>query len=546
MKYIKTKLILFSILLTLFVISCSSDDPVVATVGEHEIHLSQFQKRYENFLLSTGIQDNLRTRLGVLDNMINEILLYYYDANTLIFDDPEYQREQEWNKRQAVLAYLKDREIYAKINVTEKELRQAYYRAHVSIAARHLFARTKEEADNLYQLLKAGASFKELAKQVFTDSTLRNNGGYLGYFSWGDMDPAFENAAFSLKVGEISKPVKTAQGYSIIKVEDRKEIPLMTEDDFQKRKKKLERSLRISKKLPYERAYIAKIFDDKLLKFNEKGLEILLPMVQSPGEYVLESPNEVNTICAIYKNHKFTALDLLNKLKIVPKYHLQKIDSIRKLKVAIKGILIQDLLYNIAVQKGYDRLPAVQDVYQGLRMKTFLKYKMDDIVRSAFYPDSAIFDYYKKNIAVFSEPRKMEIQEIIVKNKNLANEILLQLKRGANFGKLAKKYSIRKWSAGNNGVIPLSPVEEFGILKDKLWNAKIGKLLGPLEIKGAYGIFRVLKKQDSKPIPFAEIRNQVLERMKIDLRTKTVSDYLKVLRSKVPIEIDYKNLRFVR
>ena len=142
-----------------------------------------------------------------------------------------------------------------------------------------MFARTKEEADNLYQLLKAGASFKELAKQVFTDSTLRNNGGYLGYFSWGDMDPAFENAAFSLKVGEISKPVKTAQGYSIIKVEDRKEIPLMTEDDFQKRKKKLERSLRISKKLPYERAYIAKIFDDKLLKFNEKGLEILLPMV---------------------------------------------------------------------------------------------------------------------------------------------------------------------------------------------------------------------------------------------------------------------------
>ncbi len=488
----------------------------------------------------------MSARLGVLNNMINEILLYYYDQDTQIFDDPEYKKEQEWNKRQAVLAYLKDREIYSKITVTEQELREAYYRAHVSIAARHLFARTKEEAENLYELLKAGASFEQLAKQVFTDSTLRNNGGYLGYFSWGDMDPAFENAAFSLKVGEISKPVKTAQGYSIIKVEDRKEIPLMTEDDFQKRKKNLERSIKISKKIPYERKYISKFFDDKLLKFHDENLQILLPIVVSQNEYLLESPKELNLICAEYKEHKYTLLDLLNKLRIIPKYHLRKITDLRKLKIAIKGILIQDLLYDIAIQKGYDKIPAVQEAYKNLEMMTFLKYKMDDIVRSAYYPDSAIYEYYKNNIALFSEPRKLKVQEIIVNDKSLADELLKRLQKGESFEKLARKYSIRKWSAENGGIIELSPIEDFGKLKEKFWNAKIGKLLGPWKINDAYGIFRVLEKKDSHPIPFLDIRNQVLKRMQWDLKTKTVTDYLKVLRTKTDVKIFYKNLRFVR
>ncbi len=545
MKIIKKINRYFLLFLIISLISCSSDDPLVATVGDHEIHLSEFQKRYKNFLLSTGVKDNLTARLGVLNNMINEILLYYYTKNDDIFDDPEYKKELEWNKREAALAYLKDREIYAKINVTEKELRQAYYRAHVSIAARHLFAKTKEEADNLYQLLKAGVSFSQLAKQVFTDSTLRNNGGYLGYFSWGDMDPAFENAAYSLKVGEISKPVKTVQGYSIIKVEDRKEIPLMTEDDFQRRKKNLERSIKISKKIPYERAYISKFFDGKLMKFNDDNLQILLPLISTKGEYLLESEKELNLVCATYKGHKYTVLDLLNKLKIIPKFHLRKINNLRKLKTAIKGILIQDLLYDIAKSKGYDKVPAVRKTLKSLNMMTFLRYKMDEIMRSAYFPDSAVIDYYKKNISMFSEPRKLKIREIIVKDKDLADKLILKLKQGADFSQLAKRYSLRKWSAENGGVIGPSPIDDFGDLKNILWNAKIGQLLGPLEIKGFYGIFKVLEKTNSRPVPFEKIRNQVLASMKRDLRTKTVEDYLKVLRNRNQVKIYYKNLRFV-
>ena len=216
--------------IVLFILAClyipvkgeekTKDEQPVASVGTHEITLGDFHTRYAEYLSSSGVKDNNKVRESVLSNMINEVALYYYDNNRDLFNNKDYKLEQEWSKKQTILAYLKDQEIYAKIQVSDKELREAFLRVNQKIAARHLFAQTEEEADNLYQLLMAGQDFKTLAKQVFTDSTLRNNGGYLGYFTWGDMDPAFEDAAFSLKVGEISKPVKTKYGYSIIKVED--------------------------------------------------------------------------------------------------------------------------------------------------------------------------------------------------------------------------------------------------------------------------------------------------------------------------------------
>ena len=154
------------------------------------------------------------------ENVINEILLYYYDSNENILKDSKYLKELEEIRVRTILAYLKDQEVYAKITVTEQEVREAFSRVNEEIAARHLFAKTEDEANNLYELVKMGVDFELLAKQVFTDSVLKNNGGYLGYFTWGDMDPSFEDAAYSMKVGEISPPVKTDYGYSIIKLED--------------------------------------------------------------------------------------------------------------------------------------------------------------------------------------------------------------------------------------------------------------------------------------------------------------------------------------
>ncbi|WP_286978444.1 peptidylprolyl isomerase [Pseudomonas sp.] len=96
--------------------------------------------------------------------------------------------------------------------------------------ARHLLLKASDpvdpEADEasrqellaLREQIEAGADFSEVAEQHSQDSTAAE-GGDLGYFSRGTMVPAFENAAFALKPGEVSQPVRTVFGWHLIKLE---------------------------------------------------------------------------------------------------------------------------------------------------------------------------------------------------------------------------------------------------------------------------------------------------------------------------------------
>ncbi|HTR81130.1 MAG TPA: peptidylprolyl isomerase, partial [Bacteroidota bacterium] len=306
---------MLSAVLALFAVSgaCSSsrsDVPqqIVATVGDSTITFQEFLDRYEDYLIFTGLQDNMQARFAILNNMINEILLRHYDDNSKIYADPEYQKEitSAWNR--TVLAFLKDQEVYAKITVTDQELREAYRRSKIKLAVRHLYAATEKDAENLYSLAAMGVSFDELAKQCFTDTALRNNGGYLGYINWGETDPNFENAAYALKVGEISKPVKTTEGYSIIRVDDRIEDPFMTDYEFLNMKHKLERALKIEKKQPYEKAYLEKVFKRKKVEFNEKALNAVFDDLQrlQRGDIETMSPaGQLFPYCVQYNGKRY-------------------------------------------------------------------------------------------------------------------------------------------------------------------------------------------------------------------------------------------------
>lgn len=80
----------------------------------------------------------------------------------------------------------------------------------------------REHVMRLRQEIADGAPFAEVAKRESSDTVSGANGGDLGEFAKGSMDPAFEKAAFSLPIGTLSEPVLSGFGYHLIKVESRK------------------------------------------------------------------------------------------------------------------------------------------------------------------------------------------------------------------------------------------------------------------------------------------------------------------------------------
>ena len=92
------------------------------------------------------------------------------------------------------------------------------------VRARHILVATEKEAQDLIEKLQAGADFAMLADQYTLDRNQGGtNGGDLGYFTKDMMIPEFAKEAFALPKGQFSqKPVKTAFGWHVVKVEDKR------------------------------------------------------------------------------------------------------------------------------------------------------------------------------------------------------------------------------------------------------------------------------------------------------------------------------------
>jgi parvulin-like peptidyl-prolyl isomerase len=104
-------------------------------------------------------------------------------------------------------------------------------RQEEQVWARHILVADEATAKDISTRLAAGADFAGLATMLSIDTGSKDKGGDVGWFAQGKMVPEFEKAAFSMKVGEISAPIKSTYGYHIIQVLGHEVRPL-TEQEY--------------------------------------------------------------------------------------------------------------------------------------------------------------------------------------------------------------------------------------------------------------------------------------------------------------------------
>ena len=163
-----------------------------------------------------------------------EALVAALAGQGLSFDQYRAQLQEQIEKLKLV-----SMEVRAKVHVGETEMRDYYsanlqkYTEDESFRARHIFFKTGEKATpeesqrakatalSVLADVKAGKDFAELARKFSEDPAARKDGGDLGSFKKGDMQPELEKTILSLKPGETSDLVSTPIGFHIIKLETR-------------------------------------------------------------------------------------------------------------------------------------------------------------------------------------------------------------------------------------------------------------------------------------------------------------------------------------
>lgn len=118
-----------------------------------------------------------------------------------------------------------------------------------------LVAEAEAKAKQIYQQLKNGAKFDELAKKV-SDGSTAAQGGPLGTFKKGELAKDFEEKTLGLKPGEFTEPIRTRQGYLILKVEAHRSagVPPLSEVEDN-----IKQAIYSEKLEPAARAYLGKL-----------------------------------------------------------------------------------------------------------------------------------------------------------------------------------------------------------------------------------------------------------------------------------------------
>jgi len=259
-----------------------------AMVNGKPIPMAELQTAVRNVVLQNGMDDSqldaFMTQFGprILDQLIDGELLFQtavkegYGASPEAIDaafaelsgryetPEEFQAEMEKrgfeestlresiNRQLSIQKYIQET-IVPEAVVPEDMVRKAYdenpqnFTTQEQVKASHILINSSEsdpqekkdaalkKAKEVAALAKAkGADFAALARE-HSEGPSGPSGGDLGYFTRGRMVKPFEDAAFSLKVNEVSDPVLTQFGYHIIKVTDRKEASTVPFEEVQER-----------------------------------------------------------------------------------------------------------------------------------------------------------------------------------------------------------------------------------------------------------------------------------------------------------------------
>ncbi len=526
---------------------CARKDDVVATVDGVAITAEAFRARYEQFLAQGGKRDNILLRQEILDNMINERLMYTDIARQGMDRDSAYRRRMRMAEAQALLDGYARRISFDTIKITEEDARQEFRFFNTKASARYLYTKTEAGARELKRRLEQGETFESLAREVFEDPGLATNGGYLGVFGWGEMESALEEAAFTLPLGTISDPIKLRVGYAIVKPESRVVQPLASEADYYKVRQKLadrvqEKKIdRLVRKVGEEVAQaLAPLFHEEAVQEVFRNWNVLV-REQPGGIESRELPENISAMKFMeFSRGSWTVGDFIAKAEWTTDKQRRRVQSPDDVKDIAIGLATREVLLERARAMNLQSDSTVKAQIAHVRERYLLKRWADsvmDTVGHSGWDERLLDSVYNASRAQFAFPPEVNVAEILVRTEEEAKALRTQLDRGKNFSELARKHSIRLWAAKRGGELGFGTKATFGPMGEKFFAARVGELIGPAFVDPYWAVFKILERKPGREKSFEEAREDVIAGLLPERKQRAFREALRALRARSSVVI---------
>jgi len=525
--------------LTLSLAACSRRNKTLANVGPGKITLGDFQDAYKPPLVPGDSASILSGKTELLSRMIEQKLMVNEAISRGMEKDPKLLQDLEEIKKNILLQELYKDEILKKAQPTDSDVKKFYEKLGKEAKASHILVKTEEEAKEVAKTLKDGGNFAELAGSKSVDRGSAQRGGDLGWFGWGKMVEEFQTAVFSMKPGQVSKPVKTAFGYHIIRLDSLRDVP---QQSFAEMKDRIKQQLSYTRPRELANKYITKLKTGANIKFKDDVLKELASK-QTPGQQMpalpQASPEDLKKTVITFNGGSWTVQNLYD---VVNRYMRGVLDlsQIDRLKEQLEGLIVSDLLLAKAKARGFE---------QNAKVKAQIARNKDNMLAEVFYregvsgkvalaPDQAK-KYYQENKKEFFQPAKALVYIIAVPEKAQAQDVYNLLSQGADFAQLARERSVDpskasggalRWVESNDAELPEISKMAFGMA--------LNQPSRPFAYRGNYAIIKVVERTAAKQKTFDESQREIEYKLRQAQEEALLKELLESLKAKYPVKID--------
>ncbi len=400
--------------------------------------------------------------------------------------------------------------IDARLKVTEEELRAAY-EEHLlgwEIWPAHILSDTEEDARAILRQLEAGASFSELAHQHSLAADADRGGNLGAFFDQAGAVPSLRDGTFHLEEGQVSEPIRTIDGYEVIKVLKKRRIP------FEKLRTDIAEQVGQRKWAQRQRVVIDSLKEVRGLRYHRDRIHAVLATLHGRA---LDQPH---ALLIEYEGGGIGIGTAVRGLRSLKKGALPPDSSAAVLAIE-RWILPDSLLALEARMQGRHQWPAIVAWAEGQKQSLLVsQLRLDAVAGQVSVTEAEVRDYYEQNLENYrSLPGVIEMTEVLVNTRTEAEEILTWARTGEQLlEELAIRHSVRPsmkpvggHTFADSGRVTIESLYQspyrtfFGDSNSK----DVGVLQGPMEVQEKYSVFRLDQPYEMALLPFKQVQRPI-------------------------------------
>ena len=488
----------------------ATEETVLATVGREVItalDLHRYEQALPDYLRSkkegvTARGENLQTLIDkelmlreAYKRGLDQLLGLSHTLSDMVNKRLAEELSREW--------------IDVRLKVTEEELRAAYEEQLLGweIWPAHILSATEEDARSIIRQLEAGANFSELARQHSLADDADKGGNLGSFFDQAGAVPSLRDGTFHLAEGQISEPIRTIDGYEVVKVLKKRRIP------FEKLRADIAEQVGQRKWAQRRQVVIDSLKEARALRYHHARIHAVLAALHGRA---LDQPHAP---LIEYEGGGIGVGDAVRRLRTLKKGMLPP-DSAAAALAIERWILPDSLLALEARMQGRHQRPAMVTWAEGQKQSLLVsQLRLDAVAGKVSVTEAEVRDYYEQHLETYrSLPGVIEMIEVLVDTRAEAEEIFARVRSGERLAELAQRHSVRPsmkplggHTFADSGRVTIESLYQspyrtfFGDSNSK----DVGGLQGPMEVQEKYSVFRLDQPYEMAVLPFKQVQRPI-------------------------------------